>query len=147
MTLTVQQYIHARSTFRIGPEGDKTSSELAVLESSASRRLSNIVGGRTFSTDETTEMRALLVLDMLQNEHGKGVITSENVTDSSWKSEIKTSSAWMDEIYSRIAEYDSNIGVVTDLTEEADIDGVLRDDHYIEGLSEGHPVRLPHRRY
>jgi hypothetical protein len=103
------QIIHARSKFRIGIDGDKSNSDFAVLESSAISRLNRIIGTRAFSADEKTEMTALIVLDMLQNEHGKGTIISETITEDSWKSKVNSSSQWMDELYTKIAEYDAPV--------------------------------------
>jgi len=147
--MTLADIIELYSDIRVGSAAtdDITDTQLATLKTNAEARLNIILSGRTFTTSAYEELTAYMVLHILKLRPGKGVIVSESVTDSSWKSSISTSSAWMDEIYSRIAEYDSNVGTVTDLSEEADIDGVLRDDHYIPGLSEGHPVRLPHRRY
>jgi hypothetical protein len=141
--VTVIDIIHARSKFRIGPDSscDRTLSEFTTLETLATLRLSKIAGSRTFSANETAEMKALIVLDMLQNEHGKGTIIQESMKDDSWKSNVKTSSQWMDELYQRISEYDQDIGFVLEL----DTSGVLRDDHYIPGISENHPPKLPHR--
>lgn len=124
MTLTVTQIIHARSMFIISPEdGDIDPSRIEILSILATNRLTKMIGGRPLTADEITELTALFVMDMLQNEHGKGTIISEAVTDNNWRVNIKTSSQWMDEALAWIAEYDAMVS-----TTSLNFGGVYRDD-------------------
>lgn len=137
MTLTITQIIHARSSiFLISPDdGDIDPGRIEILTTLATNRLTKLIGGRSFSTDEITELTALVVMDMLQNEHGKGTVISESVIDNSWRVNIKTSSPWMDEVLAAIAEYDNHINNTSDGTST---DGVLRDDSYSSELTDGY---------
>lgn len=131
MTLTVTQIIHARSLFIISPEdGDIDPSRIEILTTLATNRLTKMIGGRLFTADEITELTSLIVMDMLQNEHGKGTIISEAVTDNNWRVNIKTSSQWMDEALAMVAEYDAMIAehAVTVSTTSLNFDGVYRND-------------------
>lgn len=125
MTPTITQIIHARSSiFVIGPEdGDIDPGRIEILTTLATNRLTKMIGGRSLSTDEITELTALVVMDMLQNEHGKGTVISESITDNSWRVNIKTSSPWMDEVLVIIAEYDAKVS-----TTSLVFGGVYRDD-------------------
>ena len=128
MTLTVTQIIHARSMFIISPDdGDIDPSRIEILSILATNRLTKMIGGRPLTTDEITELTALFVMDMLQNEHGKGTIISEAVTDNNWRVNIKTSSQWMDEALAWLAEYDAMVSTTSLI-----FGGVYRDDAHCE---------------
>lgn len=128
MTLTITQIIHARSMFVISPaDGDIAPDRIEILTALAANRLTRMLSGRSLLTDEITELTALVVMDMLQNEHGKGTIISEAVTDNNWRVNIKTSSQWMDEALAMIAEHDA-MASTTDLN----FAGVYRHDAHCE---------------
>lgn len=137
MTLSITQVMHAISRFTVGPDGDVNSERLDILTILATNRLNTIIGSRSFSADELTELTALIICDMLQNEHGKGTVTQEAVTDSSYQVNIKTSSRWMDEVYTKCAEYDNN-NQMNSTSDYASADGVLRDDSYPSSITDGY---------
>lgn len=137
MTLSITQVMHAISRFTVGPDGDVNSERLDILTVLATNRLNKIIGSRSFSSDELTELTTLIICDMLQNEHGKGTVMQEAVADNSYRVNIKTSSQWMDEVYTKFAEYD-NGNQTNGTSDYASADGVLRDDSYPSSITDGY---------
>jgi hypothetical protein len=132
MALTITQVILSRSNFSLSNIGLE---ELESLETMATNRLNNLIGSRTFSVDQLTEMKGLLICDMLKNKPGKGVIVQESVKESSWRANVRTSSYYMDEVLAIIRDYDKKVNL--DITTDA----VHRLDSYKDGIIDGKPYR------
>jgi hypothetical protein len=139
----LHQIIELYSKYRVG---DTTTdhislAQLALLESSTLPEATRLNQGR-FTGIELTRLHAYVILDKWLNKSGKGVITAENVKDSSWKAEKSIhSSYFMDELYAMIDKFDSaNLTAVTvdDSTSNESVDGggVIRSDSYMPELSD-----------
>jgi hypothetical protein len=134
MALTITQVILARSDYKLESLGIGLD-RLESLETMATNRLNNLIGSRTFTADQLTEMKGLLICDMLKNKPGKGVIVQESVKENSWRANVRTSSYYMDEVLAIIRDYDKKVNV--DIT----IDEVHRSDSYKDGIIDGKPYR------
>jgi hypothetical protein len=135
MTLTITQVILSRSDFRVGINGTVSPEKLDALTIMATNRLNNLIGSRVFLADQLTELKGLLICDMLKNTSGKGVIVSETIKENSWRANVRSSSYYMDEVLAIIRDYDKKTN--TDITTDA----VSRSDTYIDGVVDGRPYR------
>lgn len=132
--LTIAKAIELRSEYIIGV--DIKESDLPYYVKMAGNKLNSIIGNRAFSADQLTELKALMICDIVKNKPGKGTIIQESVTDSSWKSNVKTSSYFMDEILTIVTDFDNDISEVA-----INIDPVRRSDSHISGVVDGYPYR------
>jgi len=123
MSITISDAIYTESFFKVtvGFGGKITSEQLTLLQAHIADDVNNFIGNRTITEDLKTRITACFILDIYANKGGKGTIVQESVTDSSWKSQIKTSSQYMDRAYALRDNADST-------ADEYDLSGVTRDD-------------------
>jgi hypothetical protein len=123
MSITISDAIYTESFFKVtvGFGGKITSEQLTLLQTHVADDVNNFIGNRTITDDLKTRITACFILDIYANKGGKGTIVQETITDSSWKSQIKTSSQYMDRAYTLLANADST-------ADEYDLSGVTRDD-------------------
>lgn len=138
MTLTLPDAIGTESFFEVsvGIQGDITTDQLSLLQSSVSDAVNEFIGVRILPTDLITRITALFILDIKQNSHGKGTIIQEAVKDNSWRASIKSSSMWMDRATSLLHNFDSS-----NVSKSINTDAVSRDDSRINGIVNGEPYR------
>jgi hypothetical protein len=138
----MDKIIELYSKYRVG---DTTTdhislAQLDLLESSTLPEATRLNQGR-FTGIELTRLHAYVILDKWHNRPGKGIITAENVKDSSWKAEKSiTSSYFMDEIYAMIQKFDdANLSSPVESgssSEYIEGGGVIRSDSYMPELSD-----------
>lgn len=142
--MTLADIIELYSEFKVGSAAtdDITDAQLATLKTNADVRLARIVGSRNFASSETEEMEAYLVLDVLTNRAGKGVLVKDSVKDASWEvQKINSTSSWMDLLNKKIEEYDKAMNIGIDLMSSGDLEaGVRRNDDLIPELMDGYIV-------
>lgn len=110
MSLSVSDAISAESFFKVtvGLGCKITNEQLTSLQALVADDVTNFVGNRIITADVKTRITACFILDLYANKGGKGTIVQESVTDSSWKSNIKTTSQYMDRAYALRDNSDSN---------------------------------------
>jgi hypothetical protein len=133
MTVTVPQAVRilSKGKYTIGPEGTISSEDYVLLEEFIAEKVKRKDPG--FSVTDLVWYKAYLVLDVLSNTGGTGVVTEKKVKDVSWKigrSDIKGStSVW----------YDCAEKMISDFGKSTMPAGIARSDSYFQGL-DSNPV-------
>lgn len=128
MTVTIAQAVRilSKGTYTIGPEGTISTEDELLLEEMLADEISRNNPG--FSASELVRYKAYLILDILANTPGIGMITEKKVNLVSWKiaksSNKNATSMWSDYAAKMIAEFGK--GTMPS--------GVARSDAYAHGL-------------
>lgn len=93
LVLTIQQMITALSKYTVGPGGDITSEELAVLREVVAGELSRLDPG--FVANDRLRLEAYLILNAYESEDTG--IKQERIKDHTWTyTDTSSGSHWMD---------------------------------------------------